>query len=241
MGVQPVGQDLEQLAIRIDTRSQAFRAVIAGGSARIETRPIETDDPNRWEVLDEAQVAQPAAEQVTDVEFWHADQALWLFVGGKKVAHATYDWGPIERFELSTGQPLDAQAPIVPAPSAYRSARPSVALTGPVKLHRLALDRDLYYQTTRGDSQLPVRGSHPSLDLAVLEPGQFFVFGDNSASSQDSRLLGEPSPWVSPLGAPAGIVPEELMMGRAFFVYFPAVERRGALPIPGFGRLRFIW
>jgi len=241
MGVEPVGQSLERLAVRIDTRSHAFRAILSGGTARIETRPVETDDPDRWTMMAKAEVAQPAAGEITDVEFWHADQALWLFVGGKKVAHATYDWGPIERFELSAGQPLDARAPIVPPPSAYRSARPAIALVGPVKLHRLGLDRDLYYQTTRGDSQLPVRGSHPSLDLAVLEQGQFFVCGDNSASSQDSRLLDDASPWVAPLGAPAGIVPSELMLGRAFFVYFPAVERRGAIPIPGFGRLRFIW
>lgn len=241
MGVEPVGQSLERLALRIDTRGHAFRAVLSGGKASIEKRPLETDDPDRWTTLAQAEIAQPAAGVVTDVEFWHADQALWLFVGGKKVAHATYDWGPIERFELSTGQPLDAQAPIVPAPSAYRSARPTIALVGPVRLHRLGLDRDLYYQTTRSDSQLPVRGSHPSLDLAVLEQGQFFVCGDNSASSQDSRMFGDASPWVAPLGAPAGIIPSELMLGRAFFVYFPAIERRGAIPIPGFGRLRFIW
>ncbi|MFI4917004.1 MAG: S26 family signal peptidase [Phycisphaerales bacterium JB060] len=240
MGVEPVGQSLEQLAIRIDAREHAFRTVLSENSARIEMRPIESDD-SAWELLDQATVDQLPAGTVTDVEFWHADQALWLYVGGKRVAYATYDWGPIERFELATGQPLDAQAPIVPAPTAYRSARPAIALVGPVKLHRLGVDRDLYYQTTRGDSQLPVRGSHPSLDLAVLDNDQFFVCGDNSASSQDSRLLGEPSPWVSPLGAPAGVVPGELMLGRAFFVYFPAVERAGPVPVPGFGRLRFIW
>lgn len=240
MGVEPVGQGLESMDIRIDAREHAFRAQIAGGVARIEMRPIESD-ASAWTVLDEAEVGQPAADTVTDVEFWHADQALWLFVGGERVAYATYDWGPIERFELATSQPLDAQGPIVPSPDAYRSARPSISLVGPVKLHRLGVDRDLYYQTTRGGSQLPVRGSHPSLDLAVLDANQFFVCGDNSASSQDSRLLGDASPWVSPLGAPAGIVPGELMLGRAFFVYFPAVERVGPVPVPGFGRLRFIW
>ncbi len=240
MGVEPVSQSLESMAIRIDAREHAFRAQISGGVARIEMRPIESD-ASAWTVLDEAQVVQPTSGSVTEVEFWHADQALWLFVGGKRVAYATYDWGPIERFELATNQPLDAQAPIVPAPSSYRSARPAISLVGPVKLHRLAVDRDLYYQTTRGDSQLPVRGSHPTLDLAVLDQDQFFVCGDNSASSQDSRLLGDASPWVSPLEAPPGIVPGELMLGRAFFVYFPAVERAGPVPIPGFGRLRFIW
>ncbi len=240
MGVEPVGQSLERLALRIDARGHAFRAMLSDGKARIEIRPLDAPDAGAWTLLDEAPITQPPAGKVTEVEFWHADQALWLFVGGKKVAYATLDWGPVERFELAVG-PLDARAPVVPAHTAYQSAKPAIALVGPVKLHRLALDRDLYYQSTRGDTTLPVRGSHPSLDLAILGPGQYFVCGDNSASSQDSRLLEEPSPGVSPLGAPPGIVPSELMLGRAFFVYFPAVERRGRIPVPGFGRLRFIW
>lgn len=242
MGVEPVGQSLERLELRLETRAHAFRAVFEGGSARVQMRPLEGDDAS-WQDMDQAQVAPLLPGRVTDVEFWHADQALWLFVGGDRVAYAEYDWDPIARFEHASGQPLDAQAPIVPPPSAYAPAQPSISLVGPVRLHRLGLDRDLYYQTTRGgqDSQVPVRGSHPTMNLAILGPEHFFVCGDNSASSQDSRLLDEPSPWVAALDAPAGIVPAELMLGRAFFVYFPAVERRGAIPIPGFGRLRFIW
>ncbi|MFI4882489.1 MAG: S26 family signal peptidase [Phycisphaerales bacterium JB064] len=242
MGVEPVGQSLERLVLRVDTRAHAFRAVLEGGSAKIQMRTLESA-PDAWQTMDEAAVAPLVAGAVTDVELWHADQALWLFVGGKRVAYAEYDWAPHERFELASGQPLQAQAPIVPPPSAYAPAQPSISLVGPVRLHRLGLDRDLYYQTTRGgqDSQIPVRGSHPTMNLAILGPEHFFVCGDNSASSQDSRLLDAPSPWVAALDAPAGIVPDELMLGRAFFVYFPAVERRGAIPIPGFGRMRFIW
>lgn len=241
MGVQPLEGDLERLALHVETRGHTFRAVIEGGRARVEMRASEGPSDGDWQVLDEAPAPMPRAGRTTDVEFWHADQALWLFVGGRKVAYGQYDWGPIERFELATGHPLDAQAPITPPPSAYQSARPSIELTGKARLHRLGIDRDLFYQTTRGDSQLPVRGSHPTLDLAYLGPEQYFVCGDNSASSQDSRLLGEPSGWVRDMDAPPGIVPADLMLGRAFFVYFPAIEHRGRLPVPGFGRMRFIW
>jgi len=243
MGVEPVAQDLERLALHIETRGHSFRALIENGTARVQMRPLEGLDSEAWTTLDEADVGSLSEGRVTEVEFWHADQALWLFVGGSKIAYAQYDWGPVERYELATGLPLEAQAPIIAPPTAYTPASPSIELTGPARLHRLGLDRDLYYQTTRGgpDSQMPVRGSHPALNLAVLGEGQYFVCGDNSASSQDSRLLDDPSAWVAQLDAPAGIVPAELMIGRAFFVYFPAIERRGALPIPGFGRLRFIW
>ena len=241
VGVEPIDGDLEALALQVETRAHAFRAALDGGKASIEMRALDGGDHAGWLVLDEATIRMPRANGVTDVEFWHADQALWLFVGGKRVAYAEYDWGPVERFEFASGQPLDAQAPITPPPNAYAPAQPSLSLTGKVRLHRLGLDRDLYYQTTRGDSQLPVRGGHPTLELAYLGPEQYFVCGDNSASSQDSRLLGDPSGWVRDMDAPPGIVPAELMLGRAFFVYFPAVERVGRLPVPGFGRLRFIW
>ncbi len=242
-GVEPVAQDLARFAMHVNTRGHEFRAVIENGSARIQMRPLDGLDSDAWTTMDEANIGALPAGQVTEVEFWHADQALWLYVGGSRVAYAEYDWGPIERYELATGLPLDAQAPVIAPATAYSPASPAIELTGPARLHRLGLDRDLYYQTTRGgrDSQLPVRGSHPALELAVLNEGHFFVCGDNSASSQDSRLLNDPSPWVAELDAPAGIVPGELMIGRAFFVYFPAVERRGPVPIPGFGRLRFIW
>ncbi|MEQ8844831.1 MAG: S26 family signal peptidase [Phycisphaerales bacterium] len=242
-GVEPVGQDLPRLALTIETREHQFRAVVEGGAASIEMRPTNALEGAAWTTLASESAPTLRAGAVTEVEFWHADQALWLFVGGRRVAYAEYNWGPIERYELATRQPLDAQAPIIAAPNAYQPAQPAIELTGAARLHRLGLDRDLYYQTTRGGpmSQLPVRGSHPTLDLAVLGQSHYFVCGDNSASSQDSRLLDDASPWVQPLGAPAGIVPGELLLGRAFFVYFPAVERRGPVPVPGFGRLRFIW
>lgn len=77
----------------------------------------------------------------------------------------------------------------------------------------------------------------------VLQRGQYFMCGDNSAASLDSRLWDEPSPWLAENfgSATAGVVPEELIVGRAFFVYFPSMNRERGFPIPDFGRLRWIW
>ena len=72
--------------------------------------------------------------------------------------------------------------------------------------------------------------------------------GDNSPLSSDSRLWPSVNPWVRELmlknsAQELGIVPRELMMGRAFFVYWPAMyglsEQRAAI-IPNFGDMRFI-
>ncbi|MEO1008386.1 MAG: S26 family signal peptidase [Planctomycetota bacterium] len=240
-GVEPTGDPLRLLELRVDTRSHAFRARLEDGEAVLESRPLDAEAGSPWTRLDANRLEPLPPGGVTDVEFWHADQAVWLFVGGRRIAYAEYDWGPLERVEHATGFPLETVLPSMPTPENYPSARPTIRIVGGVRLHRLGLDRDLYYQTTRSNSGAAVRGGHPSADLALMDDRQYFVCGDNSASSQDSRLMTESSGWVTPLEAPDGIVPEELMMGKTFFVYFPALEHRGRIPVPGFGRMRFVW
>jgi hypothetical protein len=105
----------------------------------------------------------------------------------------------------------------------------------------VALDRDLFYQpgvipTGAGAA----RGTHPLAPVTLLSD-QFFVCGDNSPASQDGRLWPEPDRWVAEVDPTPGIVPRRLMLGKAFFVYFPSLIRSGVLPVPDFGRMRFIW
>ncbi|MFW5653908.1 MAG: S26 family signal peptidase, partial [Planctomycetota bacterium] len=93
------------------------------------------------------------------------------------------------------------------------------------------------------------RGGTPALAtgpnaLAPLHEDEFFTAGDNSPASSDSRLWEPAVPWVSRgLDAPQGIVPRELILGKAFFVYYPSPEglsESGFRFIPGFGKLRWI-
>jgi signal peptidase I len=50
-------------------------------------------------------------------------------------------------------------------------------------------------------------------DTITVEPGHFLVFGDNTANSWDSRF------W--------GTLPEENVIGKSFFVYWPITSRFG--------------
>jgi hypothetical protein len=113
-----------------------------------------------------------------------------------------------------------------------------------VTLHRVGLKRDIHYQAgTRRETGEAARATHPLTTMA-LGADHFFVCGDNSPSSLDARLWGPPDPWVAKeIDAAEGVVARDLMIGRAFFVYFPSLLRGKStgLPVPDFGRMRWIW
>ncbi len=88
------------------------------------------------------------------------------------------------------------------------------------------------------------RGATIRVEIPATE-NEYFVLGDNSLVSGDARY------WRVPIRLPgealqveAGRVPERFVLGKAFFVYWPAGYRPFSpnLPgiIPNFGDMRFI-
>jgi signal peptidase I len=75
-----------------------------------------------------------------------------------------------------------------------------------VQIRDLVLWRDTYY--TEGPMTL------------YVQPGHYLCLGDNSPQSSDSRSWG-PTRNRHPDDAKGGLVPEELMLGRALMVYWP--------------------
>jgi signal peptidase I len=77
-----------------------------------------------------------------------------------------------------------------------------------------------------------------------LGPDEYFVMGDNSLVSYDARC------WDDPIKLPgedlvldAGRVPGRFLLGKAFFVYWPAGYRPlSSWPpvVPNFADMRFI-
>ena len=87
----------------------------------------------------------------------------------------------------------------------------------------------------------PAYGTHPD-KLAVLGPDQFMMAGDNSAYSLDGRLWGNPDEFVSAqIDTAPYLVNRDLLIGKAWCVYWPSAFRVGKIPIiPDFGSIRFI-
>ncbi|NOT02743.1 MAG: hypothetical protein HOP29_19240, partial [Phycisphaerales bacterium] len=81
---------------------------------------------------------------------------------------------------------------------------------------------------------------------------EYFMLGDNSPASKDSRLWDEVGAHLRDRGErfQLGTVPGDQLVGRAFFVYWPSGLRPDWLPgrgeyffeyfVPNVGRMRWI-
>ncbi|MBL0922328.1 MAG: hypothetical protein IBJ10_09405 [Phycisphaerales bacterium] len=202
--------------------------------------------------------------KVSEIAFCHVDQSLQLWIDGRLVLEGEYNWNPAERLRWSTNLPAavvdalaagdtaDIRGNPLAEPSIYTG--PGVKLicqAGPSTFWRVGLDRDVYYQPreyppgTRLAGR-PALATHPAAP-ATMGPDEFFLLGDNSANSADSRLVDAVDPWVqATVDSNLGLIHRKMMTGRAVVVFWPAAHplRLGASRfsfIPDFGRMRFIW
>lgn len=94
-----------------------------------------------------------------------------------------------------------------------------------VEVSQLRLDRDVYYTAATEEAGRTF----------TLEHDEFFVLGDNSPVSHDSRAWSHPA------------VPRELLIGRPFVVHLPSRpqpvqwgNRQIVVRVPDFSRVRYI-
>lgn len=107
--------------------------------------------------------------------------------------------------------------------------------SGEVELHHTAVFRDIYYF---GDVIRP-RYQKPF----TVGEDEFFVCGDNSPASFDSRLWGSEGKGNNNTVYRKGVVPRDYLMGKAFFLYWGDAFRpsEGMLPlIPNFSEMKVI-
>ncbi len=191
--------------------------------------------------------------QARRLELWVVDQALLVFIDGREVLRKEYD---LPMSLLRTRPPPHD--------------RPSIAIRvrcDSAKLQGIELDRDLAYTPRLADGTPAVRGApYRTANGTLTDPPpliiraqRYFVLGDNSPISSDGRFWDRLEPWVEQrmyeeastqpadargyLADHAQVVPRGLMVGRAFFIYFPAphaVNRSGRHILPNFGEMRFV-
>jgi signal peptidase I len=183
--------------------------------------------------------------RMMEIDFAVVDGHARLLVDGKVVFGE-----PVPLSPLTAGgiRPLLANGN-------YREPPPDVRLAAAgarLCLHHLLLQRDVYYRSERRNDLQSLQGTtgHPIYLRPAAgrrHPGDYFMLGDNSPQSKDSRMWTreEVGPHLSMLrdDYQVGTVPGDQLIGRAFFVYWPAGIRplgRTIPIIPNVGRMRFI-
>ncbi len=174
------------------------------------------------------------AAKATLVKFANVDHRLIFEFGGKKL---TYDLG---RGVNAAGRIMGDEGDLL------KDIPPEVKIfgAGRLTLSHVAIFRDIHYTEGRfAHSRNPGRAGQGN--PFKLEKDEFFVLGDNSPNSQDSRWWDRPGKSnknISPY--PEGVVPRDYLVGKALFVYWPS----GFKPFAGFpfgvvpnvGQMRFI-
>ena len=196
-------------------------------------------------------------ETAFEVDCWHVDQKMWLFINGDLILELPFnDWSPERRFQAS--YPDTSVETYLTNPTLPRPAGPRIDWffeDGVEAIRNIRVDRDLFYRPTMLDSANQrsqngpyVRGLGFGSDFrnpGRLEQGQYLMFGDNSAASRDGRIWGRPHPLSTQYtgdDAPF-IVPQDMLIGKAFSVYWPAplsFPGTDSRWVPNFGKLRFI-
>lgn len=230
--------------LRTTSRLDDPKGVIRPVVGRIDAQGIASLWFGDGEPLNTSTMVGPFVPgQARTVELWYVDQEASLWVDGERVLFRQFDV-PVEAIQTRM------RPATVP--------RVAIEVVGSAAtLRRVELDRDLYY-TGINPHGIPARGAllktGDSYRGKPVELGseQYFCLGDNSPLSHDSRYWDEVNPWIEKhmfedAGGDAdkvlGIVPRKLIMGRAFFVYFPTPLRiKPDKPpiIPNIDDMRFI-
>ena len=194
------------------------------GNMVIATGPEEAET-----VLISRSIGSPAIVegQTKLIKFANVDHELVLEFGQEKLIH-------------------DLGRDVEDAGEIDENVEPGVGIFGAGKLELLhtAVFRDIHY-TRYKYAQSHQTGKATEGRPFELEKDQFFVLGDNSPNSQDSRWWERPGTGNSGLQYREGIVPRDYLVGKALFVYWPSgfkpFDRFPFAAIPNVGKMRFIY
>jgi len=221
--------------------------------------------PGKRQIIGQTRLDRPfSSGRAVRIEFTNVDYRVVLKANGKEVIASTEaQYSP----DLARGLAISRRTHNEVTPTRVRITARALHC----RFRHLVLERDVYYRS----AIQPQEGARDALNGSItrnpyyrwpgwgtagqpilLRPdrvvdgrhysGEYYMLGDNSSASKDSRLWWEIGPHLRHLDSEyqVGTVPGDQLIGKAFFVYWPAGYRpawaAGIGLIPNFGRMRWI-
>jgi len=238
------------LRLQMTKHGECFTAELAPGKVLLSRHKVvnsdkfELGDPV-WKSPLQADVPELNQSKPVAVEFINVDYRASVRINGREVIatdDGTYTPDPVTLF-AEYGQPR---------PANYRPVVRIAAGNQSCAVEHIRLAKDVYYLNDPDGKHLDANNARTNeswygtpRNVMELGPDEYFVLGDNSKVSLDARF------WGAPVELPAegnyhvgpGRVPGRFLLGKAFFVYWPAGYRPPNLAFgvrPDFGDMRFI-
>ena len=172
-------------------------------------------------------VGPPQAGKSYRLALHNVDHAVGLDIEGERVLRFAEPWNVTQAIADLARYPADwSNARGAEAAAQVANTIIRIDVDGPCTLSHLKLFRDLYYTQVSPEYDLAQRRGIRSTAMQdnplTLKDDEFFAMGDNSRQSSDGRLWMNVYDPLGDLALRRGIVPRRYLLGKAFFVYWPA-------------------
>ena len=230
----PTGRSA-RVGLHLSSFRHHFRAWLSVDGRCVLEHGVQQDDGGvAWDerLWGQEQLSPLSPDRDCQVTLTHADRQVEFRVDGKTVLRSMPAQYPAEHDAASHEARGDVPVPTVEI----------LGEGGAFTLRHVNLMRDVYYtsQSRVAGAGHATWGNPMVLRRFLNEPDrdEFFVLGDNSPASLDSRWWTTGAPTLRP-DYVLGTVPRYNMIGRAFFVYWPGGYRL-PLPVPGDAQLPLV-
>ena len=163
-----------EITLRLESRSTEYEFIINGSQAFLRMRP--GGEAGAWEgPPDPFDINELHAGEPTEIEFWHVDQSMSIYINGKRIARYEYDWRPLERLTNAAERDGDISELAALTPSNPTGVQWEFK-GSPVTLHRVPRVRD-----TRTMEQLL---AHNGANVDASEAGRVVVEASDIATPE---------------------------------------------------------
>lgn len=227
------------LHVRLKKLGRMFWATFRAGGAVTLTE--SSDAPSiSAAVMASARVAGFTPGGSVEISFANVDYRLAIGVRGEELLTSSDDPSSPAYYSPDLAALQKVRSGQLTRPRIYGEG-------GAFELRHLVVVRDAHYYYDGSARALafpwaPRSGWGSQASPILLREQEYFMLGDNTAASKDSRLWDRVGSHLVDRGDAyqLGTVPRDQLIGKAFFVYWPSGYRLDWLPIPGLNRLGVI-